>query len=198
MTGAPRFAENDARMMPHPSQPRWRQRVLGRATPTMTTRAVVAYLLSVAILQLADLWLASEAPGVPKPDLSPGYDHARVVEIFEAYGAGGRTAYAWGLVIDTIMPIALGVAGVFVVALAVPRWLGRLAIAPVTFAVLDVIENALFAVMLSQYPAISEGLVAVARPITIVKLSAFVVALPTLIVGVGVLLARWRRGRQRR
>lgn len=170
-----------------------RDRVLSAATPLATRRAVVFYLMSIGILQLADFWLAQHAPGVPKPDLAPGYDYARVLQIFTAYGAGGRMAYAWGLVIDTVMPVAFGLAGVLVVARVSPRRLVLLAIAPVAFAVLDVIENALFAIVLWQYPEIAAALVAVARPITIVKLCAFAVALPTLIAGVIVLIVRWRR-----
>jgi hypothetical protein len=71
-----------------------------------------------------------------------------------------------------------------------------LSVAPFTFPVLEVIENAAFASMLARYPAISPGLVAATSPVTMVKLAAFVITLPTLVLGVTAIGVRWLRGRR--
>jgi hypothetical protein len=47
--------------------------------------------------------------------------------------------------------------------------------------------------MLAQYPDISPTLVAVMSPVTMIKLSAFVITFPTLVLGVAVLGIRWLR-----
>jgi hypothetical protein len=65
------------------------------------------------------------------------------------------------------------------------------------FMLLDLVANAAFAVMLSQYPEVSPALVSFTRPVTMIKLSAFVIAMPTLILSVLILIAaavsRWRK-----
>ncbi|MFU8773330.1 MAG: hypothetical protein ACNA8H_13040 [Anaerolineales bacterium] len=50
--------------------------------------------------------------------------------------------------------------------------------------------------MLLQYPDVSAGLVMATNPVTMVKLSAFFVALPTLVVGVVVVVIKWFQQRK--
>ena len=172
-----------------------RERLVRAASPRVTWTAVVLYVASVVALTASDNRIAHFAPDVTKPDLRFGYGTAELIGVLEAFGPGGREAYAWNLAIDSVMPILFAAATLLVVARAVPRWLGVLGLAPVAFAVLDLIENAAFGAMLAQYPGISEALVSVTRWVTMVKLSAFYVAMPTLILGAAILLARWLRRR---
>jgi hypothetical protein len=66
-----------------------------------------------------------------------------------------------------------------------------LAIAPTVFMVTDLVENALFMILLAGHSDISESLVAVVRPITQVKLVAFWgLTVPTL--AIGILVLAWR------
>jgi hypothetical protein len=173
------------------------ERVRHAATPRAVAVALGLYLLSIAALQWSDLRLAAHAPGVTKPDLNFGYGHAEILSILTALGESGRTEYAWGLVIDSVMPILLAVATILVAARAAPRLLPWLSAAPVTFMVLDLIENASFGMMVAQYPEVSPALVAATSPVTMVKLVSFTVTFPTLVVGTGMLVVRWARGRRR-
>ncbi|HSJ29169.1 MAG TPA: hypothetical protein VLB67_13255 [Acidimicrobiia bacterium] len=170
------------------------------ATPRRTLLAVAAFLVSLAALAAADMWLESitgEPVGSPmsadatKPDLWFGYDTEEVTTLFASYGPDGRRAYAVGLVIDTVYPLALAAAAILLWARAfggAHRW-GRIPAA--VFAVLDVIENFLFGVMLATHPSVPSGLVAVASPITQVKLASFWPAIVSMAVSSGVLA--WRR-----
>jgi hypothetical protein len=173
---------------------RW---VAGRATPPAVAVAVAAYLASLAALTLSDAQVAAVAPGFSKPDLTLGYGHVDVVAAFALLGEEGRRAYGINLVIDSVMPLALAVATILVAARAAPRLLPLLAVAPLVFVTLDVAENAAFGVMLLRYPDVSTALVAVVSPITAVKLAAFVVTLPTLVLGVAALAVGWGRSRRR-
>jgi hypothetical protein len=102
---------------------RIRSRLVAYATPRATAVAVALYLASIGLLTLSDINIARHAPQVTKPDLIFGYSHAQIVELFTAFGDGGRQAYAINLVIDTLMPLALLVATLLVIARATPRWL---------------------------------------------------------------------------
>lgn len=172
-----------------------RERLIAKATPRAVVLAIALYLISLVALNLSDAQIAAHAPGVEKPDLVFGYDHGRILHIFTAMGEAGRRAYATNLVIDSIMPVLFAIATVLVIARAAPRWVMVLSIAPVVFLVLDLVENAAFGVMVAQFPDIPPGLVAVTNPITMIKLSAFLLALPTLILGGLYLVFRWVRGR---
>jgi hypothetical protein len=180
------------------SSVRWRtDRIRLVATPRAVAGAIGLYLLSIIVLQWSDLRLAAHAPGVTKPDLTFGYGHAEILSILTAFGAGGRTEYAWGLVIDSVMPVLLALATILVAARAAPRLLPWLSAAPITFLVLDLIENASFGVMLAQYPDVSPALVAATSPVTMVKLLAFAVTFPTLAIGTGILVVHWVHTRRR-
>jgi hypothetical protein len=173
-----------------------RARIAAAATLKGIGAALALYLLSVAALSIADMPLGREAPGVTKPDLTFGYSYTQLIDILTAYGEQGRQAYAIGLVFDTIMPVFFAVVTILVAARAAPRWLGLLSVAPLVFMLFDVVENAAFGLMLAQFPAVSPELVSVTRVITMIKLSGFFVAMPTLVIGIiaiGIGLLRNRR-----
>jgi hypothetical protein len=173
--------------------------ILSAATARGTLIAVGLYLISLAALTLADQPLERAAPGMTKPDLTFGYTYADIIAIFTAYGTAGRQAYLLNLLVDSVMPVMFAGAAVLVVARAAPRWFGWFAFAPVVFLLLDLVENAALAVMLAQFPEISPALVSFTRPITMIKLSAFMIAMPTLIIGALILavtgLSQWRKAR---
>jgi hypothetical protein len=159
-----------------------RNLLISRAATKNVLISLGLYLLSLVALNIYDLQLARVAPGVTKPDLTFGYTPAVISEIFTTLGAEGRQIYLQHLVVDSFMPVLFALAVLLVVAHVIPRWLALLSIAPLTFMVLDLIENASFAVMIMQYPSISTALVAATSVITMIKLSAFMVAMPTLVL----------------
>jgi hypothetical protein len=165
-------------------------RLRAAATPRNILIALILYLGSIALLTLSDMQIERYAPGITKPDLQFGYTYSAVMDTFSEMGADGRRAYGGNLIIDSVMPILFAAVTLLTAARAAPRWLGLLAIAPLVFFGLDMVENAAFAYLLSQYPEISPGLVGVVRWITMVKLSAYVIALPTLVLGLIWLLVR--------
>jgi hypothetical protein len=140
------------------------------------------YLLSIVALNYYDIQIARYAPGVTKPDLQFGYTPAAIFEIFTILGSEGRQIYLQHLVVDSIMPVFFALTILLVVARVIPRRLIPLGIAPVTFMVLDLVENASFAWMITQYPSISTTLVSVTSVITMIKLSAFMISMPTLVL----------------
>lgn len=180
-----------------PDRARLLDRIRARATPRAVLAALGLYLLSVAALSMSDAQMAAHAPDMTKLDLRFGYDRTQALALLTALGQAGRRAYRLNLVMDTLMPVAFAAATVLVAARAAPRWLSALAVAPVLFLLLDLLENAAFAVMLAQYPDISPALVSVTSPVTAIKLSAFFVALPTLAVGALTLGVGWLRQRVR-
>jgi hypothetical protein len=159
-----------------------RNLLISRAATETVLISLGLYLLSLVALNIYDIQLARIAPGITKPDLTFGYTPAVISEIFTTLGAEGRQIYLQHLVVDSFMPVFFALAVLLVVARVIPRWLALLSIAPLTFMVLDLIENASFAVMIMQYPAISTALVAGTSVITMIKLSAFMIAMPTLVL----------------
>jgi nicotinamide riboside transporter PnuC len=170
------------------------ERLISLANPRAVVLAIALYLASLVALSLSDRQIQAQAPGVEKPDLVFGYDYDVIMSLFNAMGEAGRRAYATNLVVDSIMPVMFAAATVLVVARAAPRWVLWLGLPPVIFMVLDLIEKAAFGAMLAQFPDVTPGLVAFTSPITMIKLAAFVVALPTLILGALFLIFRWARG----
>jgi hypothetical protein len=167
-----------------------KERIIEAAKPRAAAISLALYIASVVLLSISDAQIASLAPEFTKPDLTFGYTQAEILEALDTLGEEGRRAYGINLVIDTIMPIFLAAATLLVAARALPKWLILLGIAPVIFMALDIVENALFGVMLLQYPSILPGLVSAASPITMVKLSAFFITLPTLILSLILLIFR--------
>jgi hypothetical protein len=166
----------------------------GRLTAVASGRVVAlalgAYLVLLAALLVSSAQLKQHAPGFTKPDLTFGYDHAAVVDALAQLGEAGREAYALNLVIDTVEPAALALATVLVAARAFPVRLPWLSIAPVTFFVLDLIENVSIWLMIQGFPDVPETLVLATSPVTMVKLVAFLFTVPALAVGLTALVAR--------
>jgi hypothetical protein len=158
-------------------------RLRAAATPRNILIALILYLGSIALLTLSDMQIERYAPGITKPDLQFGYTYTAVMDTFSEMGADGRRAYGGNLIIDSVMPILFAAVVILTAARAAPRWLGLLAIAPLVFFGLDMVENAAFGFMVLNYPEVSPGFVGVVRWITMVKLSAYVIALPTLVLG---------------
>lgn len=165
--------------------------ITAAATPRNIIIAAGLYLASLVALSIADLPLGQQAPGITKPDLTFGYTYADIIAILTAYGSVGRQAYLISLLVDSIMPVMFAAVALLIVARAAPRWLGWLGIAPLVFMVLDLIENAALAFMVAQFPDVSPALVTFTRPVTMLKLSAYVIALPTLIIGTLYLITAW-------
>jgi hypothetical protein len=169
------------------------------ATPGRTALALLLFAAILVAMEIVDAPLAVIAPEHPKPDLVFGYDAALIRETFDAWGPVGRTRYAWSTLLDSVMPILAAAATILVAARVSRRWLPVLAIAPTVFMVTDLVENALFMILLAGHPDISESLVAVVRPITQVKLVAFwALTVPTLVMGILVLTWRAVSSRARR
>lgn len=179
----------------HHDVPRW-------ASRRRTRLAVAVLLASLVALTVADIWLESHsglAVGMPmssdagKPDLRFGYGTGDLASLFTAYGAGGRRAYAVGLAIDTVYPLALAAATVLLSVRAFAgraRWLWAF---PVAFAVLDVIENIGLGIALAVHPRPMAGLVAVLSLVTQVKLLSFPATVALLLASAAVLGGRWLR-----
>lgn len=158
--------------------------------------AIGLYLLSIVALKISDFQIEKVAPGIPKPDLVFGYTYADIMDIFTKLGEAGRQAYAVNLIVDSIMPVLFAAAVILVVARAFPKFWLPLSIAPFLFFMLDMIENVAFAQMVSQYPNIDPSLVAFTRPLTMIKLISFVIAMPTLVIGGLIIIIRWIRDRR--
>ncbi len=163
-----------------------------------TTRTVVTVgvlLLTLAALTVSDTHLG-QFSAATKLDLRFGYAYADVVALFDEYGTGGRRAYAVNLGVDTVYPIALAAASVLLATRAFGARRRVLWVPALVFAVLDVLENALFGVALATHPEVPAGPVAVASVVTRVKLGAFPLAVAVILVAGGVLAFRWVRGRR--
>ena len=174
---------------PATTPPRW-------ATVGRAWWAVAAYLVTLGALQVVTAWVSTFA-GATKLDLRWGYAYDDVIGLLGDYGADGRVAYGIHLAIDTAYPVALGLATILLAALAFGRrrWLW---VAPLVFMVLDVLENSLIGVMVATYPGVPEALVAIASPVTFVKLASFFPTMAVLIVSAVVIVVRWARRRAAR
>jgi hypothetical protein len=94
------------------------------------------------------------------------------------------------------MPVLFAAAVVLVAARAFPRLWLLASIAPFLFFILDMIENAAFALMLTQFPNIDPSLVAFTRPLTMIKLISIMIALPTMGISAIMILIRWTKDRR--
>jgi hypothetical protein len=163
------------------------------ATPAWATTSRLVWSSALLVIVLLAMTLAQEVVfgyhDARLLDLRIAYTHAEVVELYGAYGTEGRQAYAIALAVDSIYPLILFAAVVLAAARAfgMRRWLW---IAPASFAALDLVENSLFGLALVSYPDISPTLVAIAAPITVVKLVSFPL---TVLLGVAALARLTRR-----
>jgi hypothetical protein len=177
----------------------------GWASPRRSWMAIGALVACLAALTVADVWLERHTGlpvGLPmstdatKPDLLFGYEAAELHALFASYGEGGRRAYAVGLIVDTVYPLALATATVLLAARALPRRARWLWAFPITFAVLDVVENLGFGIALAAHPETLDRLVAVLSPITQAKLLSFPPTVAVLLTSAGVLGWRWLQARR--
>lgn len=126
-------------------------------------------------------------------DLKSGYSHEEAMNAMEAYGAEGRTTYAWAsAVLDTLFPLTYVTffAGlIYRFRVTEATWV--LAFIPVFAGVWDLFENAQIVAMLLGYPEVGAGQVAWASAFTTVKgYLGFVY----LILGAGLLALALVRG----
>jgi hypothetical protein len=156
--------------------------IVQKSTARMIAVAVALWLVSIVALTFSDERIAEYAPDTTKPDLHIGFSHADIISMFTALGEEGRQAYGINLLIDTVMPVLFGVMTVLLMAKVLPRRLMLLSVAPITFVMLDIIENAAFGVMLLQYPDIALWLVAATSLVTLVKLTAYMFAAPLFVL----------------
>lgn len=104
-------------------------------------------------------------------DTKPGYTHEEAIAAMEAYGADGRTTYAWtSMLLDTLFPLAY----VTLFAGLIYRFRATegtwwLAYIPVAAGICDLLENAQITAMLIRYPDIGAVQVAWASAFTAAK-----------------------------
>ena len=136
-------------------------------------------------------------------DTKSGYTYEEAMASMEAYGADGRTTYAWAsMVLDTLFPLAyvtLFAGLIYRFRASEGTW--WLAYIPVVAGLCDLLENVQITAMLVHYPNISAVQVAWASAFTTGK---WWIGPVYQILGVGLLLlaagrasfARIRRGRE--
>lgn len=157
------------------------------------TRVLVATLVTTLLLLLAVF------PALPIEgdllDVRSGYTHEEVVAAMEGYGEQGRRVYAWSsATLDTLLPLAY----VSLLAGAAYRFrpterAWRLAWLPVAAGALDLGENVQVIVMLTRYPDVSAGQVAIASLFTQWKGYALLLSLALAVLLT--VFAAVRRGR---
>ena len=136
------------------------------------------------------------AGGATKLDLRFGYDLPAVQALFESYGQVERNLYLLNLAIDKLMPLILTLATLLFIPLAFRRAkiILILATAPITFLILDIIENALLAVLVTSFPELNAALVrlasAIKRPKLIAAMLTYGILIVTVLVVIGRLVAR--------
>ena len=105
----------------------------------------------------------------------------------------GRNAYLLNLAIDTLMHFFLALATLLFISLAFrnANLVLITAVPPITFFILDIIENAFLAILVISFPDLNPSLVNLASAITRPKLIAAVLTYGILILSVLVLSGRF-------
>ena len=112
-------------------------------------------------------------------DVMDGYTHSEALAVLEGYGEAGRRVYALAsLTLDTLFPVVYAsfLAGLIYRFRPTER-MWRLAWLPPAAGVIDLGENVQIVLMLTRYPDISAGQVAVASLFTTLKGYAFSICL---------------------
>lgn len=158
------------------------------------TRVLVVTLVATLVLLFAVF------PALPVGgellDVRSGYTHEEAVAAMDGYGEQGRRVYAWSsATLDTLLPLVY----VSLLAGAVYRFrpterAWRLAYLPLAAGALDLGENLQIIVMLTRYPDVSTGQVAIASLFTQLKGYALLLSLALAAALAGV--AAVRRGRR--
>ena len=133
--------------------------------------------------------LAEISGGMPILDFEPGYDMARVREVFTAYGPDGMRLYARIQLLDLINPALYSL---LAAALTAMLWRGRpwVALLPLLAALADYSENITLYLLSRGFPDLPEGLVAVSSTLSLVKLALMAVGFAPLLIGVILKLRR--------
>ena len=108
-------------------------------------------------------------------DVKTGYTYAEAVAAMESYGERGRQVYAWSsATLDVLLPVVyVSFLAGFVYRFRPTERLWKLACLPLAAGVLDLCENVQVVLMLTRYPEVSAGQVAVASWFTLAKGYAF-------------------------
>ena len=146
--------------------------------------AVVFGAILITMRQLAEI-----SGGMPILDFEPGYDLARVREVFTAYGFEGMVLYRRIQALDLINPALYTL---LAAALTAMLWPGRpwVALLPLLAALGDYAENITLTLLARGFPDLPEGLVAVSSTLSLVKLALMAVGFAPLLIG---LVLRLRR-----
>jgi len=120
-------------------------------------------------------------------DVKTGYTYAEAVAAMESYGERGRQVYAWSsLTLDALLPfVYVSFLAGFVYRFRPTERLWSLACLPLAAGVLDLVENIQVVLMLTRYPDVSAGQVAVASCFTLSKMYAVSACLLLVIALVG-------------
>lgn len=122
-----------------------------------------------------------------------GYTASDVYEIFRQYGKEGLDLYFWVTLLDTLLPITVGVFGSLYYSYTYRtwgvKWLGNILIScALIFMVFDVFENTFIFKMIFSFPDILETDSFIGSILTQIKLRAIIVVygflLPTFIISI--------------
>ncbi|WP_420397061.1 hypothetical protein [Nioella sp.] len=146
--------------------------------------AIVFGAILITMRQLAEI-----SGGMPILDFEPGYDTARVREVFTAYGVEGMALYGRIQVLDLVNPALYSL---LAAALTAMLWPERpsVALLPLLAALGDYAENITLTLLARGFPDLPEGVVAVSSTLSLVKLALMAVGFAPLLIG---LVLRLRR-----
>jgi len=155
------------------------------------------WLLFVILLQFSDQQLVELANGQTKLDLRFGYDLQTVQMLFESYGQQGRPMVIKNLILDTLMPLFLALATILFISLALRKsaLVTFLVLIPAGFFFLDILENVLLFILITNFPPVDPNLVRLASAITQPKLIAAILTYGLLILSALIITGRYARDR---
>jgi len=133
-------------------------------TPALSATLVATLVLLVVVFPALPI-------GGEMLDVKAGYTYAEAVAAMESYGERGRQVYAWSsLTLDALLPfVYVSFLAGFVYRFRPTERLWILACLPLAAGVLDLCENIQVVLMLTRYPDVSAGQVAVASWFTLSK-----------------------------
>ena len=133
-------------------------------TPALSATLVATLVLLVVVFPALPI-------GGEMLDVKTGYTYAEAVAVMESYGERGRQVYAWSsLTLDALLPfVYVSFLAGFVYRFRPTERLWILACLPLAAGVLDLCENVQVVLMLTRYPDVSPGQVAVASWFTLSK-----------------------------
>jgi hypothetical protein len=177
---------------------------LHRVSSGWVALAAVVVFVAFSVLVLPGQAAAAEGYGgeAGSPDTSFFYLAGDLYRMAEAYGEQGREAYVrsrftFDLIFPVVYTLFLGIAISWLYGRAFPpgspwRWAN---LAPVLGAVFDYLENVSASLVMARYPARTPVVDALAPVFTFAKWCFVGGSFALLLLGVGVGLGRWIRGR---